>query len=280
MTLLACFSSSVALAQSKDSQPTDGHPDVVVHGRTFDEAQKLVETLAPSPNGLQLARWHGAICPQVIGLSAGQTTYLKRRISEEARRLDVDVAPDRCHGNVMIVFTDQADALIADTVKHYPGIIQDVDLFGLPHAKERAPYLVSRPVRWFLVSRTGTADGDFATTPSRITKTTRQNSVLSWVIVDDHAVDGVKWSQLADYLTMVTLGRPAIDANYSNTDSILALFVDHDAGQSAPPGMTDQDHTFLHALYNSNASLSPDEQRNQIARALMKTVKPDHDAGG
>lgn len=266
MRSLSLFLLGTVLAvQPVSAQDAPQQGDVVVHGATKEETKKLVEALTPSRYGLQLARWNDQICPEVIGLDDAHRDYVARRIKEEAQSLRVELRKSAtCTSNIVIIFTDTADALSADVIKNYPGLIRDTDKFGLPHAADRAPYLASRPVRWFWVTGTRMVGNIL----SRIAKTTVENTRLSLIIVDNTKLGGLKWSQLAAYIAMVALSHPDMDTDYSNNDTILSLFQRRESAEPAPMSLTDQDQVFLKALYNSNPNLEADQQRNQIFRAL------------
>ncbi|HEX4695762.1 hypothetical protein [Sphingomonas sp.] len=271
-----------AVAQDKPKTQSE----IVINGKLDDQVDALVRRLAQGKNDRQIARWDDRICARVLGLGSERADYLTGRIVAAAKAVGVTTAGSaKCTPNVLVVFTPFADAFAADVVKNHPDYIQNPDMFGLPHGKLKASYLAPRPVRWFSIRKTVMADGGTVDTfpkgsgdgqhlsfapPSRIGLPTRENTMLSLIVVDEPKMAGLKWSQLGDYLAMVSLGQPGMDVDYAGEDSVLAVFADRDAGKAAPLGLTEQDRNYLVALYKSDAALAPDQQRGQIKRYFKK----------
>lgn len=282
--IAASFALGVGLlassAQAQDKPKADS--DVVVTGRLDGEIDALIKRLASAKDDRQLARWDDRICARVLGLTPDRATYLTDRINAAAKAVGIGASTNaKCTTNVLIVFTPFADAFAADVVRNHPDYLQDIERAGLPRGKVKASYLAPRPVRWFSINKTVMADGGATDTypkssdegphlsltmPSRIGMRTRENTMLSLIVVDEPKMAGLKWSQLGDYLAMVSLSQPRMDADYGGEDSVLAVFADRDAGKTGPLGLTDQDRNFLTALYKSDPALSADQQRGQIAR--------------
>lgn len=269
-------------AVAQDNPKAD--PDIVVTGRLDPEMDALLRRLAPTKDDRQIARWDDRICARVLGLSSERATYLTNRINAAAKAIGIGASTNpKCTTNVLVVFTPFADAFAADVVRNHPDYIRDIERAGLPHGKIKASYLAPRPVRWFTINKTVMADGSTSdkypkaaeeglhlsfSPPSRIGMRTRENTMLSLIVVDEPKMAGIKWSQLGDYLAMVSLSQPRMDADYAGEDSVLAVFADRDAGKVGPLSLTDRDRTFLTALYKSDPALSPDQQRSQIGRRL------------
>lgn len=262
-------------------QMPKNQPDIVITGQLDAQIDAQVRRLAPSRNGRQIARWDGRdrLCVTVIGLWPERAAFLSQRIGAAAGMVGVQFTTNpKCVPNVFVVFTPEADKVAADLIKHHPELIQNVDMFGLPHGKLKAGYLAPRAVRWFSVDETTMADGelsnDSAAIPTRIKEPTRENIVLSLLLVDESKLAGIKWPQLGDYLAMTILSQPKIDADYGGDDSVLSIFAARDAGKHGPAGLTEQDKSFLTALYRSDAAGFVDQQRQQISNGLREGL-PD-----
>jgi len=282
LPLVLSVAALVPLAAAQDK----AKPDIVVNGQLDRQIEALVRRFTTVKNDRQIARWDSRICARVLGLWPERATYLTDRIAAVAKSIGAGVSTNpKCAPNVLIVFTPFADAFAADVVRNHPGYVQNVDLFGLPRGSVKARYLAPRPVRWFTINNTVMADGSAAgavpktkdepphisfTPPSRIRLSTRENTVLSLIVVDEPQMAGIKWSQLGDYLAMVSLGQPKMDADYSGEDSVLAIFADRDAGLRGPLELTKQDRDLLVALYKSDPALRPNQQRSEIERYYKK----------
>ena len=279
-----------ASAQHRAAEPS-ADQDIVVTAKREGEIRHFVNKMAPWRYGRQLARWHDPICVQITGLEEmpAKAALVRGWIENVARSVRIGIArKEACHPNILITFSTRADSLTAQVIEKYPSLIKDVRRNGLPHGHDRAPYLEPRAVRWFAVDNetlaaTGQvigqpdAGGISVGTLSRIGEQTKETASLSYVIVDESRIGGITWRQLADYLAMVTLARPTIDATYSGEDTILSLFDNGHRSSAAPPELTRQDQAYLDALYAANAELPPDMERDQIRRhmaAALATDKP------
>jgi hypothetical protein len=281
---------AVALATVASAQTAPpAKDDIVIRADRDKQVESFVRSLAPSKDGRQLARWNGQICVRVVGLWPERAAKIADRIALLARQIDVSYeTPPKCTANTIIAFTGQADLFTAKIVDSVPALITDVDSNGLPPRKVVARYLAPRAVRWFSINATTNSDGQRAgragrngaglavdaspssIAASRLTARTRENTIATLIVVDESKLGGIKWSQLADYLAMVTFAQPAIDADFAGSDSIMAIFAARDGGTAGPAGLTAADTAFLAALYKSAANLSPAQQRGVITDAVKK----------
>lgn len=284
LSLAAALVTLPALAQ--DARPQE---DVVVRGRRDKEVETFVRSLAPSKDGRQLARWNGQVCLRIVGLWPKRADMISARIAAIAKRLGASyAAAPKCAANTVIAFTGQADKFTAKIIDAVPALISDVEQYGLPPKKLVAKYLQSRPIRWFTINGTTNSDGQHAGAvdpdgsgkidtgqssipASRITARTRENTIAALIVVDEAQLGGIQWTQLADYLAMVTFAQPAIDADFTGSDSIMAMFAARDAGKAGPVGLTPADDAFLIALYHGDANLSPAQQRGTIIDSVRRS---------
>jgi hypothetical protein len=271
--LAAMALSSTAAEPLQPPPPYDAHPDIIVEGRTEAAVDRFVEALTQSERGRQIARWNDRICPKVLGLHPAQASYITARIGALGRELGIPVASGRCAGNIIIVMSDDADNFTRVLVKRYPRLFADRQ-DGMASPGEIEQLLRPRPVRWIAASSTGNAYGPPITdgtnriySASRLRETTRENARLSFVIVDAARLQAITWSQLADYLTLVTLARPAMDANYGNS-TVLSIFQIRDRGGQGPKRLTRDDRELLRGLYSTNAATSAEAQRMSIRRRI------------
>lgn len=271
---------AVAQAQTARMPPSETPPDIVVNGQSVDADKRLVLALAPSRFHHQLSRWNLAICTRVYGLQPDYSDIIRHTVEDTARSVHIPVDTSaKCPSNIVIVFTPDADAMTERFIKAHSDLFVEPD--HSQAARERIRALrVHRPVRWIAFDRTSMADDSPQRTsltdstqvrPSTLTRTklqTRRDAALSYVIVDLHEISKASWRQLADYLALVALARPAPDASFPQT-SIMALFGNAEAS-SPPSGMTAEDRGFLQGLYTSDPAQDDHVQRDAIRSAIDK----------
>lgn len=256
------------------SGPSD--QEIVVRARTEEEVERFVQALTQSHGGRQLARWNNHICAKVLGLEPGQAAFIAGRIGEVARGLRIPVAPGRCRGNIVIVVAGNADEFTRILVQRHPRLFRGLH-DNLASRSEIARLLEPRPIRWFAASATGNeagrpiADGvNRVYSFSRLRSSTRENATLSFIIVDAAGLHDIIWSQLADYLALVALATPAMDADYDES-TVLSIFRMRDRGGRGPAHLTGRDRAFLRALYTTQAATSAQRQRLAIRARLRRS---------
>jgi hypothetical protein len=277
--------SLLLLAGAMPSEPTpagDPGQEIVVRARTDAEVDRFVQSLTENQRERQIARWNDPICPRVIGLDPAHASFVVGRIAAVARSLRINVASGRCHGNIVIVVAGDADDFTAALVRRYPRLFRGArDNLATPG--EIARLLQPRPVRWIAASATGNSEGapivediNRPSIRSRLTQSTMENATLAFIIVDANKLQGLVWSQLADYLALVALARPAMDASY-DAATMLSIFQLRDAGGQGPRQLTSWDRSLLRGLYTTNASTNAARQRASIA-AQMQRAGPSPEA--
>lgn len=265
----------VGLGQiGQNGVPSTAGPDIVVKHRTDAAIARHVDAMTPAPNGKQIARWNSAICLHVLGASTTQAAFVENGISQVAKDLHIPVARKPCDGSIIIIFTDDSDRLTKTLIQQHPALFADprdgIDREAL------ADLQTPRPVRWLNASRTEGANGNQSINGllnsygggSHIQSPVRENTEFSFVVVDSKRLQRIKWRQLVDYLALVTLSRPSMNATVD--DSVLSIFSARDAGMHGPVGLTGADMAVLRGLYRSDASLAPSIQRSQIVTRVKK----------
>lgn len=276
---LAAFLLLAANAQAAPGEP-DG--EIVVRAGTREAVDRFVESLTQSDGGRQIARWNDHICPRVLGLDPPHAAYLIDRIGATARGLRIPVASGRCRGNVVIVMVGDADEFTVSLVARYPRLFRG-PRDNLASPGEIARLLQPRPVRWIAASATGNAEGrpivdgmNRIYSESRLTVPTREDATLSFIVVDANKLARITWAQLADYLAMVALARPAMDAGYDD-GTVLSIFRIRDEGGRGPARLTRRDRALLRSLYSTNAATTAEAQRAAIRSRVARTAEPEAD---
>ena len=277
--------SLLLLAGAAPPEPApSGDPgqEIVVRARTDEEVDRFVQALTQNARGRQIARWNDPICPRVIGLDPSHASFVVARIGAVARQFHIPVARGRCHGNIVVVVAGDADDFTAALVRRYPRLFRG-RRDNLATRDEIAGLLQPRPIRWFAASATGNAEGApiydgiyRPSTMSRLTETTAENATLAFIIVDANKLQGLVWRQLAEYLALVALARPAMDGPYDVT-TLLSIFQVRDTGGQGPRQLTSWDRNLLRGLYMTNGALSAARQRASIA-AQMERAPDSTDA--
>jgi hypothetical protein len=279
MSLLWLLPATTALAQTQ-SEP------VVVTGRTPEQARQFVDRLAIAPSTVdQLARWDNQICTSVVGMPRRQAEFLADHVARRAMGVGLSPGASGCQANVAIFVTADANAMARRLFEedrslfaYYPennvatlGQVALEDFLNTP-----------RPVRWWHVAETFSADGlalsgDASTggvsnapvarsSGSRLNEDTRQDFNRVIIIVDAQRVGGVQLATLADYVAMVALAQIDPSADFTGLPTIMRVF----AGGSDVTAMTDWDLAFLDGLYHATRDAATARQQEQeIARRML-----------
>jgi hypothetical protein len=286
-----------AAAQQRDSD------DIIVTAPELEEAARAFarEVSAPPSREDQLARFEDRICPGVVGMGARQGQFLVDRIAQRALQLDLEVGEPNCQANVLVLVTADASTAARAIVEEQRylmanyGVRENLNTRGSEALQDFVD--TPRPVRWWHVSQTETAEGDVLghTNPyGRMTSSTMQEfrgaevirpSMNNFgrlsrptlqavrnvvVIVDAQRVGQVRLDALADYIAMVALAQTEPGADTAGYDTILNLFGDVPSGQA---GMTAWDLAYLEGLYAGRGNqLDANWQSRTIARRMREDL--------
>lgn len=300
---LYCAASSVAFAQvAPAATPPDGDntvEEVVVEATqpTPAEQRKLEsdfarEQSAPTRRS-RLARWSGRVCPGVVGLSQAPAAYLAERVSEEARKVGLDVGSPGCSPDILILVTSRATKTAYDFRAKHPAYFaqrnQGAMLAAGGGGQRLQSFLTSsKPVRWWHVARLTGADGQplsfvqldaqdptslvpavLGTGASRLRSFVREDLTRAVIVVDTTQLAGVTHEQLASYVAMVSLAQLDPEAAPATLPSILSLFRNRDEGWPFPEALTAYDKAYLRGLYQaSDSARTLHVQRGAIRRSL------------
>ncbi len=287
---------ALMLASPAEAQPVND--DIIVTAPELEAAARTFarEVSTPPAREDQLSRFEERICPGVVGLDERQGQFLVDRIAQRALQLDLQVGRPGCKANVLVLVSRDAGAVaraIVDEQQYLManyGIRENLSTRG---SEALVDFVESpRPVRWWHVSQTQTADGDVLghTNPfGRTTNITQEirsaevarPSMLGFgrlgrstlqairnvvVIVDVQRVGAVRLDALSDYIAMVTLAQTEPGADTSGYNTILNLFAATPTGES---GMTDWDLAYLQGLYTGRGNqLDAEWQARTIARRM------------
>lgn len=288
MKFTACAAAAallwLPLTGAASAQETD---TIVVTGQTQDQVQRFVDNVSISVGPTdQLARWDNSICTSIVGLPRRQGQFFADRIAQRAYALGIQPGAPGCHGNVAVFVTDDADGMAQSMFEEDASLFayyQEANISTMGQDAFRQNFLNSdRPVRWWHVAETFSADGialrgdassggiqnapAVRASGTRLRGETRQDFARVIIIVDANQVGGAQLASLADYVAMVALAQINPQADTSGFPTILNLF----NGGDAATQLTDWDQAFLNSLYNTTrASANALQQRREIARRMQ-----------
>lgn len=245
-------------------------PEVVVTAPEQSMVERYVRELTDPVRTGQLPVWNSQICPGIIGISKPRADVLAKRIRQIGALVQLKAGRRGCRPNILVVFTQDAEALATGLAQRLPTTLgQDgrgrLRQFGQSTA----------PVRW--ISLTEDVALDAVTMPgmpgqgpsvgrlvgSRLAESTRAVIGFVFVIVDARQIAGVTLGDLGDYLGMIAVARPRLEAMPSS-NSILALFGQRPA---TPGGLSDADRAYLVGLYRA-----PIAGKGQVQRSAIRTT--------
>ena len=125
------------------------------------------------------------------------------------------------------------------------------------------------PIRW--ISLVDECGGGCGLPNTRLSKATRSRLQAMIVIVDSTRLQGVTIGQLADYISLVALTNPPVDAPQDRR-SILGLFGGTDADRAAAE-LTNVDLSLLISLYGIREEFGADQQRGSMVNRMAKELR-------
>lgn len=259
--------------QGAPQQPATDLEDITVVGRPLERMIRDFVNEVASPNRNRgIARWHSNICVGVANLSAEPRQYIVDRVSTIAEDVGLRPGAPGCTPNVIVIATDQPDALAESLVKERRGAFR-MGGAGMDRGGDALEDFVASdaPVRWWQVSMpTDSFTGQRAvrmpgecrnaclgsmdmaptltsTSSTRLSTQIVDNIFRTIVILDIDQVSKVSAQQLADYVALVTLAQIDPKADTSGYASILNVFDDPESATS----LTNWDTAYLTGLYNA-----------------------------
>ena len=272
--------------------------DVVVVGATARQlADNFVDSVGASVPGRKLATWRDQICVGVAGMQPEPARLMADRVSDWGHSLGLRVGQPGCRPTILILAAADGDAAARALVASQPRNFR-TGVSGTTHgaAALREFQNSGKLVRWWHVSLPVIADtslpavrlrgqdpislgevqkpsdvGSYGsiTTATRLSDNTRDELVLVTIIVEDSSLDEVTFSQLVEYVSMISLAQIDFDASPSAL-SILNLFQKEGVVES----LTEWDRAYLQALYatsSDGSSLTAND--SAIADALVRNVR-------
>ncbi len=291
-----------SLAAYAPPEPVKSSETIVVTGQKPDikelrrATSEFVRTATVIPDDGQYARRNAPLCPVVSGIDAQYADIATRKINAIATAAGAKVAKAGCKANLLVHFTTDSAAYIAEAKKKRPGV------FNESRANDFANQL---PIQWWYSTNARGSDGvpigrngansavvriesnsgsSTNGTPSNNGRTQRTYSQslietqlvvdleTTFVVIDVNKVNGFPLDSVAAYAGMISLAqiRPKID--YNGYPSILAMFSGSKGADKAPRDLTEWDYAYLRALYTTPPNRLARTQRTQIFGEMVKDL--------
>lgn len=282
---------AAAVPANANIQPADD--TIVVTGNSIAEMRRQAKTyvrqLGVANSQSQAARWLIPVCPRVFGINKNQADRIEARIRAVTEMVGAPLAKASCQPNLIMVFADDADAMVERLGNSPPGRL------GLPGSTAvRRLRTEQAPVRWWynvsIQSSLGTpgmpdsprgakftdAAGNEAEPPGNVDSATLHHysaSLLSTrsargiyaatLVVDSKRIGEVSVRSIADYAALVGLAEVSFGA--APEGSILSLF--------SPAGdrlLSDRDTSFLSGLYRIAMDREGHLQRQMLVNEIVR----------
>jgi hypothetical protein len=288
--MMAICAVSTGAAQASETPEVVEEADlvnekVVVTARKPAETKSYVEQVTAPPRGTdQLARWDDRICVGVSGVREEHAQFLADRVSQRAVEVGLRTGKPGCEPDVTILVTTEPQKLIGAMQTEYTSLFainNEIRTGSLGNAAFEQFKTEDRPVRWWHVSETKSADGarirgeasqgvndgvtgapTVRSEGSRLRSAIREDLSRAIIVVDANLVQDVSLDSLGDYIAFIALMQADPNGNTKSINTIMNLFR-ADAGEKRALSMTDWDKDFLRALYSmprNTASLSQAER--------------------
>ena len=288
MTRTALFSLAFALAASagaahaQTAPPAQDEQGIVVTGQKEVPpavARRYVSGISSAIDG-QLARFVDPVCPMVIGLPDEYADVVARRVRDAAVEAGADVPKNpKCAPNIIVIVANDADALVKQMRKEFPGMFAGLGDAQLRRALRDGPVHVWNTAviqnedgigsKSTGIDRVGNSGAPVLQikSASNINLSTQQAVVQSVVVLDSKALIDKSLAQIGDYVAMRTLAGARPPRNGTEADTILSLF---DEGAIAPPGMTMIDRSYVAGIYRMRSTGKAISQRSTISSQITR----------
>ena len=283
--LLAAGLTLQSAPQTENQQPT-AVDDVVVSARPLDQQiRTFLDDVSVPDRNLRVARFQKSVCVGAVNLRAETAQYLVDRISQIGLDIGLEPGEPGCSPNVIVIAAADAAELAQGMVKAKPRTFNPggTGMNRTRAALERFQN-TDAPIRWWHVSipvdnhtgqiavRLSGEDAPYTTgSVSRLRTEIRNDISRAIIILDFDKLEGMNFTQIADFAAMVAFSQVDLDADFSGYDSILSLTSDRQF-----EGISDWDMAYLKALYSAELNqISKNQQMGEIARLMeMRQIRP------
>lgn len=279
-----------------ESAPADENVDseqVVVTAPSVDAmVRAFVGEVSEGGQMNQLGRWDRKVCPGVAGMRARYAQALIDRIAAIALTVGLEVGEPGCSPNALIYVTEDSDALAHELVTQHGSLVGRRYTDGHTRGRDALRDFADtpRPVRWWHVTRSVTADGfaidqgDSMSAPTvnvrsmgRLRRATREDFARVLIVIDARRINGYRLGAVADYVAMAVLAQLDPESDTRGFDTILNLF--QEDANPRPTRLTEWDLSYLDGLYHATRDArSTGRQERDIARRMREHVESGAEA--
>ena len=249
---------------------------------------KFVQSHGASGRIDQLTRWGTPPCPTTAGLPESFNTFVSRRVVEVASQVGAPTSrKPTCKMNLLIVFTDQPQALLDGVRRRRP------QLLGFHyHAQAKRLATVNRPIQAWYVTGTRSSrpsssndlgglvklDDPFepmsgGAPGSRLTSHISSEFLAALVVVDTTKTAGQKIGAIADQVAVLSLTRPSQPRPCGELPSILDVMNPDCPSDRGVEALTSWDIAYLKALYRVDSEEYLPTQQGRITGRMVRDAK-------
>jgi hypothetical protein len=290
----------LAFPGSANAQASGGSPNSTVEGLTVvaprqpDAEQlphivfKFVQSHGAPGRIDQLTRWGTPPCPTTAGLPESFNTFVSKRVVEVASQVGAPTnKKPACKMNLLIVFTDQPQALLDKVRRQRP------QLLGFHYAAQaKRLATINRPIQaWYVTGTTSSrpsANNDLGglvqlddpfepmsggAPGSRLTSHISSEFLAALVVVDTSKTAGRKIGAIADHVAVLSLTRPSQPRPCGELPSILDTMNPDCPSERGVEALTQWDLAYLKALYRIDAEEYLPAQQGRIVSRMVREVK-------
>jgi hypothetical protein len=292
----------IAAAAYAPPEPIKTDSTITVTGQRLNreelrqKASAFVKTVVALPDEGQYARRRDPLCPAVSGIDPQYAAMVVAKVKAVAQAAEIKIGDPKCRANLVIAFTKNSDAYIADAQQTRLGLLSAM------RPDERTALLKSTaPVRWLYATKAIGSDG------MEIFQGSRNSSILqseggepvnlqsnrgfqssysaslidtklivdiksTLVVVDIEKSTGFLLDSVAAYAAMVSLAQIKLTSDYGSYPSILSMFSATKTADQAPRDLTQWDYAYLRALYKVQPNRTARVQRTRIFGEMVKEL--------
>jgi hypothetical protein len=288
------------LAQTGAELPVENL--TVTGARTRQAVKGFVQSLAqPTRATGKIARWQDPVCPTLVGLKREFATFITQHIRDIAAQAGAPVSANAaCMPNIVIVFTTAPHALLDNVKTKQPALLGYYDNSGQLDALAK----MNRPIQaWYLTETrdmSGKVDVDggktkgsgleiylpcpeqplgclvhlpnahaAAVTGSRLGDGPRSGLYNVVIVANPNRLAEYEMGTLSDYIAMLALTQVKDASACLPLPTILNLLVE---GCDKSNGLTDNDRSFLAALYKMSPDRTAQVERDEMTFQMQKSL--------
>ncbi len=220
----------------------------------------------------QFSRRAATFCPSVMGIDPRYSELVLSKVrSAAAASGRVTEAKPGCEADLVIIFTEDGDALVDAMQKRRPHLFSALSI-----SKKRELFRSGLGIRWWYGTSGGTNYGEeqgYHWQASNISTGVTIKLATTMVVVDITKSNGYPLDAIASYAAMVSFVRVrAYDDRFAPLPSVLGMFARPGPRIDATKNLTSWDRAFLQSLYRIPADRDARKQRGLLTDAMAEAM--------